>query len=51
MHKDCKTAFNEELGKRLSLHDQEKDAWSRCCEAIQGSAERCLGFRESKKNT
>ena len=50
-NKECKTAFNEELGKRLSLHDQDKDAWSRCCEAMQVSAEKCLGFRESKKNT
>ena len=47
---ECKEAFNKELKERLELHE-EHPTWQHCCVAMQASAEKCLGFKQSTKNT
>jgi hypothetical protein len=48
-NKACKDAFDKELKERLNVH-QEETAWNHCCEAMQASAEKCLGFKQHTKN-
>ena len=50
INKDCKEAFNKDLKERLEVHEHGGTAWHQCCEAMQASAEKCLGIKQHTKN-
>ena len=49
--KACKDAFNKELKERLVEQRQEEIVWPHCCDAMQVSAEKCLGFKQNTRNS
>ena len=50
-NRKCKESFNKDLKERLDEHKHEELSWRQCCNAMQASAEKCLGHKQYVKNT